>query len=109
MKTQQLEIVGILQKDVPEAHAVAGDRVIFRPGHGDRSRECVVMHSVDDPDVFFQAIQTGALDIIGVRPAGLVASARWALLHLLRRPQRRLALVRSLVMTLTWPTAFLSG
>lgn len=93
MKQESLEIVGVLRRDVPAAGAVAGDRVIFRPGHADPTRECVVMHSAQ-ASAFLSAIESGGIEIIGVRPDGFWASARWMLLNLLRHPRRRLALVR---------------
>lgn len=90
---EQVEVIGELRSDVPLADAVAGDRVVFRPGHPDPSRECVVMHSCEG-SLFVEAIQSGNLEVISVRPGVLARDARRWLLHRLQRPLRRLALVK---------------
>lgn len=90
---EQVEVIGELRRDVPLADAVAGDRVIFRPGHQDPSRECVVLHT-SEGSLFVDAIQDGSLEIIAVRPAALARDARRWLRRQLQRPLGRLALLK---------------
>ena len=87
-----LEVVAELTRPVPEARAAAGDRVIFRPGHQDPARRCLVEHPAE-PALFAHAEATGALEVIAARGAP-TSSVRGLLRRWLARPQRHLALAR---------------
>ena len=91
--SDELKVVAVASRPIPQAGIEAGDAVIFRPNHKDPTRRFLVQHPVE-PDLLLEALEDGSLEIIGAESVSSSHDLRSLLRRLLRRPRERLSLVR---------------